>query len=364
MGPTIKKVFVGMSGGVDSSVTAALLVKQGLAVTGVFIKAWEPPTLANQPNICTWRDDRRDAMRVAAVLNIPFITIDLAKEYKTKVVDYMISEYQSGRTPNPDVVCNQEIKFGAFYTKAISLGADYVATGHYARLIFENSLNNYVLKKGVDSQKDQSYFLWNLTNNQLSKILFPIGHYQKNQVRSLAKKFNLPTAGKKDSQGLCFVGQLDIVDFLKENIPTKAGLVVDTAGTVIGEHQGVFFSTLGQRHGFTVTNKKSTAGPYYVIAKNIRDNILVVAQKEEIKTAKKNKTITISKANWISNQIPQKNKIYQAQLHYHGSLEPCHLEKINNVWQVNFKQGLSTVPAGQSLVIYDGDICLGGGIIA
>ena len=353
-----------MSGGVDSSVTAALLVKQGLAVTGVFIKAWEPPTLANQPSVCTWRDDRRDAMRVAAILNIPFITIDLTKEYKKEVVDYMIAEYQSGRTPNPDVVCNQSIKFGAFYDQAITLGADYVATGHYARSVFNKNLNEYVLKKGIDFEKDQSYFLWNLTSDKLSRVLFPVGNYHKDQVRNLARKFKLPTAVKKDSQGLCFIGQLDIVDFLKNNIPTKAGAVVNLAGEVIGEHQGVFFSTLGQRHGFIINKKKPNDGPYYVVAKDIVNNVLVVAQKQQIETKLEIKKIKLTKVNWINNRKPQPAKVYQAQLHYHGPLENCQIELIDNVWSANFNQALKIIPPGQSLVVYDNDICLGGGIIA
>src|SRR3972149_2581934 len=200
-----KMVFVGLSGGVDSSVTAALLKEQGYEVVGVFIKTWQPDFIE-----CTWPEERRDAMRVAAHLDIPFLTFDLEKEYKKEVGDYMVSEYRAGRTPNPDVMCNKEIKFGAFLQKALAMGADFVATGHYAEI--SQIRNVFSLKKSPDPSKDQSYFLWTLTQEQLAHILFPIGHFKKTEVRKLAKKFALPVAEKKDSQGICFLGDIDLKD--------------------------------------------------------------------------------------------------------------------------------------------------------
>jgi tRNA-specific 2-thiouridylase len=212
-----KRVFVGMSGGVDSSVSSALLKKAGFDVTGVFIKTWSPDFME-----CTWKDERLDAMRVCAKLDIPFITLDLEKEYKEKVADYMIEEYKKGRTPNPDVMCNKEIKFGAFFNWAMSRGADYVATGHYARTLKKKS-GEVMLSAGNDDNKDQSYFLWNIKKEHLDKTLFPVGHLEKSEVRKLAKKFNLPTATKKDSQGVCFLGKVDMKDFLEHYIRPKRG---------------------------------------------------------------------------------------------------------------------------------------------
>ncbi|MFC1802234.1 tRNA 2-thiouridine(34) synthase MnmA, partial [Patescibacteria group bacterium] len=243
-----KKVFVGMSGGVDSSVSAVLLKKQGYNVVGCFIKTWHPDFLP-----CTWKEDRLDAMRVCAFLEIPFIDIDLEKEYKEEVFQYMVSEYREGRTPNPDVMCNKKIKFGGFFKKAMSLGADFVATGHYARNVLRGGKQN--LMKGVDNNKDQTYFLWTLTQEKLEKIIFPIGHLEKKEVRKLAKKFNLPTAEKKESQGLCFVGKIEMKDFLKRFLEEKKGDVLNEKGEVVGWHEGAQYYTIGQRHGFIITKK-------------------------------------------------------------------------------------------------------------
>ena len=241
-----RKVYIGMSGGVDSSVSAALLKKAGYDVTGVFIKVWQPDWIN-----CTWKEDRMDAMRVAALLDIPFITLDLEKEYKEEVVDYMISEYRAGRTPNPDVMCNRYVKFGGFYDWAMKQGADYVATGHYAQVI------DGKLIAGNDKNKDQTYFLWTLNKEQLSKTIFPVGNIEKPEVRKLAKKFNLPNAEKKDSQGLCFIGKIDIKEFLSHYIDSKRGNVLNIEGEVIGEHDGSFFFTIGERHGFNILKKNT-----------------------------------------------------------------------------------------------------------
>ncbi|OHA59446.1 MAG: tRNA 2-thiouridine(34) synthase MnmA [Candidatus Vogelbacteria bacterium RIFOXYD1_FULL_46_19] len=342
-----------MSGGVDSSVAAALLVEQNYEVTGVFIKVWEPPNFS-----CTWRDDRRDAMRVAAQLSIPFITLDLSAEYKQGVVDYMIAEYQAGRTPNPDVMCNKTVKFGAFFNWARNEGVDYVATGHYAQIISKG--NQFELHAGLDPTKDQSYFLWSLAQTHLAHTLFPVGHYPKKEVRALAEKFQLPTATKKDSQGLCFIGKLNVKDFLKNFIEAKPGEVITESGEVVGRHDGVFFYTLGERHGFTVTQKTTAEKPYYIVAKDLDRNRLIVAtdpKSEEMVT----KTARLTNTNWNTSP-PASNKTYQVQLRYHGECLPVTLASTADGYVVSFVEPVLATP-GQSLVVYEGSQCLGGGII-
>ena len=374
---TSKTIFVGLSGGVDSAVSAALLKKQGYGVVGVFIKTWHPEFLE-----CNEEEERRDAMRVAALLDIPFLTFDLEKVYKKEVGDYMIAEYRAGRTPNPDVMCNKEVKFGAFLKKAIAMGADYVATGHYAKLR-RDSKNSPLypqagsdtdsfflsLLRGVDSSKDQSYFLWTLRQEQLKKILFPVGHLRKSDVRKLAKKFNLPVAEKKDSQGICFLGPVDLKEFLKHYIKEKKGEVIlvpsESEGgnkKVIGYHMGAVFHTLGERHGFTITKKSPNDGRYYIVSKNIKKNTLTVSQNP----LEGNSTILtnyrIEKTNWIA-EIPDSKKNYTAQIRYHGELLPCQVIcSTPSVAQVVFKKSVLVAP-GQSIVIYEKDVCLGGGIV-
>jgi len=352
------KVFVGMSGGVDSSVSAALLKQQGFNVVGVFIKAWEPEGFD-----CGWRDERRDAMRVAAQLDIPFIILDLSKEYKESVVDYMISEYQSGRTPNPDVMCNKSIKFGAFFKRAMNDGADYIATGHYAQVKINNN-GKYEMLAGIDDNKDQTYFLWTLGQEQLSKTLFPIGGIKKDEVRKLAEKFNLPTFDKKDSQGICFVGKLDLKEFLKGYMDEKPGDVLDEQGKKIGTHSGTLFLTLGERHGFTIDKKTPDEKPYYVIAKNIEQNTITVSHSPSSNS--NNKEVIIESVNWITSQTPDLSKTYQARICYRQPLQTCHLESCQGQFltmKVVFDEPLTSITPGQSLVLYDGEICLGGGVI-
>lgn len=389
-----------MSGGVDSSVSAALLKDQGFDVTGVFIKAWEPEGFD-----CGWREERRDAMRVAAQLNIPFITLDLSKEYKEAVVDYMIAEYKVGRTPNPDVMCNKAIKFGAFFKKAMAEGADFVATGHYARSARiadqrgrdadkrgRNSVDSnpqffipecqatssvvipahagiqaqdpeFQMLAGVDQNKDQSYFLWSLTQDHLAHTLFPVGDMEKPEVRKLAEKFNLPTKAKKDSQGICFVGKLDLKDFLKEFIEQKDGDVLDTKGKIIGSHHGVLFFTLGERHGFEIFKKTSNEEPLYVIAKDLKANTITVFNKPF--NGSNDKEITINSINWISGKVPDLTKTYQARIRYRQPLQSCRIAQSSSEGEflVTFDNPQPSISPGQSLVIYDGEICLGGGVI-
>lgn len=344
-------VFVGLSGGVDSAVSAALLKKQKYEVVGVFIKTWHPDFLE-----CNEEEERRDAMRVAAHLDIPFITFDFEEVYKKEVADYMISEYRAGRTPNPDVMCNKEVKFGAFLKKAVEMGADFVATGHYA----QNTEGNLI--KGKDETKDQSYFLWTLRQEQLGKILFPVGGFKKSEVRKLADKFKLPVSEKKDSQGICFLGEVDLKEFLKHYIDIKSGEVVNEQGEVIGTHEGVIFHTLGERHGFTITKKSPNDGPYYVVGKDLAKNILVVSQDKNISTKSQNLNINLENTNWI-NEIPRGDKKYTAQIRYHGDFLPCEIKILDSTKAViNFSKPV-LVASGQSIVLYDKDVCLGGGVV-
>ncbi|MCE9517675.1 tRNA 2-thiouridine(34) synthase MnmA, partial [Candidatus Nomurabacteria bacterium] len=322
MGKKINKtVFVGVSGGVDSSVSAALLKDQGYNVVGVFIRTWQPDFIE-----CTWRDERRDAMRVCAHLGIPFLECDAEDAYKKGVADYMIEEYKKGHTPNPDVMCNREVKFGVFWDFAKKHGADFIATGHYAQISRKqkvvSSKEILELEKGEDESKDQSYFLWTLTQDDLAHTLFPIGHLQKTEVRKLAEKYKLPTATKKDSQGVCFLGPLDMKDFLKHYIPEQKGDVVDENGKVIGYHDGAVFFTLGERHGFTITEHSTNGQSLYIVDKDIDKNTICVSprqglglssQKEyELYNVNLNLNVDVIKAN--------ENKEYTAQIRYHGEL--------------------------------------------
>jgi tRNA-specific 2-thiouridylase len=355
-----QKVFIGLSGGVDSSVSACLLKQAGFDVVGVFIKVWEPPAEL-LPVGCSWRDDRRDAMRVAALLDIPFLTLDLETEYKQDVVDYMIAEYQAGRTPNPDVMCNRQIKFGAFYNWARKQGADFVATGHYAQ-VHKNKDNIFELHMGVDQNKDQSYFLWTLSQAVLSHTMFPIGHLEKPKVRELAEKFKLPNADKKDSQGLCFVGQIDAKEFLQEFIDLKPGQVTNEAGEIIGTHDGVMFYTLGQRQGFTITKKTPNDEPFFVVGKNVTENILIVSH-QKLNGEVTNNQVSLKEVNWNTNQAPDIEKTYEVRGRYRQALKLGHLSLKNNLWQARVDDLVEPLTPGQSLVVYSDTQCLGGGII-
>lgn len=364
-------VFVGMSGGVDSSVSAYLLKEAGFRVVGCFITAWQPPFLD-----CSMEAERQDAMQVAAKLGIEFRTIDLAAAYKERVVDYMIREYEAGRTPNPDVMCNGEIKFGAFYDQAMADGADYVATGHYARLRRDETQNppshkategqgtkhKTQLLAGVDEHKDQTYFLWQIPAERLGKTLFPIGHLEKARVREIAAEAELPVADKKDSQGLCFLGQVDMRTFLQEFIETESGDVLNEAGDIIGSHEGAVLYTIGQRHGFQIQKKTPDSGPWYVTGKDTDKNIITVTEDNDESGATYNcKSVKLADTNWLGD-LPEGT--YQARIRYNQPLQSCIVSITDDEIKVEFDQPLRSVACGQSAVIYDGEQCLGGGIIS
>ncbi len=374
-----KKVFVGVSGGVDSSVSLALLKEQGFDVTGVFLKVWHPDFI-----LCDWREERRSAMRVCATLDVPFITLDCQIEYKQEVVDYMIREYSAGRVPNPDVFCNKYVKFGVFLKKAMEMGADFIATGHYAQvrtpysseLLIGQTLPltpikssdstelEYQLLESVDKNKDQSYFLYTLNQDQLSRALFPVGGMTKPEVRMLAKKFGLPTAEKKDSQGLCFIGKVDMKEFLLHYIKTLPGKVLNTQGEVIGEHDGAILYTIGERHGFRITKKSPNDPRYFVIAKDLEKNTITVADKEtESDKVYSAKEIVVKDLHFISGKEPQLPVRTSVRIRYRQEKQNCSLEKKSDGYHIIFDNPQNGVAVGQSTVLYDGEVCLCGGII-
>lgn len=341
-----KKVYVGMSGGVDSSVTAALLKEQGYDVTGVYMKNWSQ----DLPGfVCPWKEDYQDAKRVAVQLGIDFKLYDFEKEYRQKVVDYMVREYQAGRTPNPDIMCNQEVKFKLFLETALEDGADLIATGHYARV------KDGKLYTGKDKNKDQSYFLYRVSEDALKKCLMPIGGYEKSEIRQIAKRLGLATADKKDSQGICFVGKVGIKEFLLNELgPQKTGPIVDQAGKTIGEHDGAIFYTIGQRHGLNIGGGL----PYYVSRKDIKANTVYVTTDLE-DSELWHKDVTLEDSHWINNK-PADTKSYQARLRYRG---PLVSSKFTGK-KLSLKDEQRGLAAGQSAVVYDGDLVMGGGIIS
>ncbi|TAK59171.1 tRNA 2-thiouridine(34) synthase MnmA [Patescibacteria group bacterium] len=339
-------VFVGLSGGVDSAVSAYLLKKQGYKVVGAFIKGWEPDFLP-----CTGVRDRLEAMRVAAHLGIPFVTYDLSEEYKRGVVDYFVSEYKLGRTPNPDVMCNRVIKFGAFWEKAKADGADMIATGHYA-MKKELPTSNFQLLVSKDKEKDQTYFLWTLTKDDLAHSLFPVGGLEKTAVRSLALEANLPNASRADSQGLCFLGHVDMHAFLKRYLPTEIGVVRDENGKSIGNHDGIWFYTLGQRHGFGSLGGERL----YVVAKDRMKNELTVSTSSLGENAEKIFALT-NESSVDGSPLVGK---YLGRYRYRQTLLSVEIHD----GQASFDTP-QRIASGQSLVVYDqqGEIMHGGAII-
>lgn len=351
------KVFVGMSGGVDSSVAAALLKKKGYDVVGVFIKGWSDNRFFKDKTMCPWVTDQEDARRVAAHLGIPFYTFDFEKEYRKKVVEYMVKAYKAGITPNPDVMCNKEIKFGVFFEKARKLGADFVSTGHHARVVRRAGVAQ--LCAGKDVNKDQSYFLWTLTQKQLARTLMPVGEYTKEKVREMARDLNLPTAEKKDSQGLCFVGEVNVHDFLKSMIKPKKGKIVTTSGNVVGEHEGVMFYTIGQRHGI---GSPGGGMPYYVVDKDIQKNILYVGEGVGDAELYK-KEMDVAEYSWSAGKAPKFPCTCMARIRYRQPLQKCTVLKKKGKLHVVFAESQRAVTPGQSIVLYRGNIVIGGGVI-
>ncbi len=373
------KVALGMSGGVDSSLSAHLLVEQGYEVTGVYLECWRAPG-------CRTEEDRKDALAVALQLQIPFQVLDFKQAYKDKVVEYFFHEYERGLTPNPDVMCNKEIKFGLFYDWALENGFDYIATGHYAQIDSPSSPSSTTdsnqfqqLATSADEHKDQTYFLYRMNQNQLSHVLFPVGHLTKPEVREEALKRNLATATKKDSVGICFIGDINVHEFLKERLGENPGKVVDTAGHMIGEHQGLWFYTVGQRHGFTIfpntlieqsdgsTVDKHNIPPFYVIRKNPNKNELIVGFGAETYQ----ETFEVTDLHWITGQPKVTNLL--VRIRHTGHLLPCEIQfNSQNPQQLKVVLDKPTqgIAEGQSAVFYVANpystnfLCLGGGVIS
>lgn len=353
-----------MSGGVDSSVTAALLKQQGYDVTGVYMKNWAQDLPGFK---CPWREDLADAKRVAVQLGIPFKIFDFQREYKQKVVDYMIAEFEAGRTPNPDIMCNQEVKFKLFLETALEDGADMIATGHYAKIASDSKSKsqapNYKLLQAEDKNKDQTYFLYRVTEEALSKTLFPLGEMKKPEVRKKAAELGLVTAEKKDSVGICFVGEIGIKDFLKNFVKSKPGKIVEkTTGKAVGEHDGAIFYTIGQRHGLNVGGGM----PYYVIGKDMGKNEVYVTTNLSDENLWQ-KEFTVTDVHWIG-EAPTDDATLSVRTRHRAPLVQC---KITPVRQgrtltqmgVELEDEIRALTPGQSAVFYDGETCLGGGVI-
>jgi tRNA-specific 2-thiouridylase len=389
-----KRVVVGLSGGVDSSVTAYLLKEQGYEVIGMFMKNWhdDSVTISNE---CPWLDDSNDAMIVAQHLGIPFQAIDLSVEYKQRIVDYMFAEYQRGRTPNPDVLCNREIKFDIFLKAALKLGADYVATGHYARRgeIEVKGKKVYQLLAGKDPNKDQSYFLCQLTQEQLSRALFPIGELLKTEVRDIAKKAGLATAEKKDSQGLCFIGKVHLPDFLQQKLLPKKGKAIEIGadasvfkngksnsdiehltepfiftpelGNVIGEHNGAHYYTIGQRKGLNIGGKPK---PMFIIGTDTDKNVIYMGMGEDHPGLhRKGLFIPAADEHWVRPDLALKNgeqRNYMARIRYRQKLEPCTLHKRENGLYIIFETPQKAITPGQFAAWYEGEELIGSGVIS
>ncbi|MEY2640954.1 MAG: hypothetical protein RL150_347 [Candidatus Parcubacteria bacterium] len=343
---TKQRICVGVSGGVDSSVALALLKEQGHDVTGVFIKIWDP-----ELSQCDWRAEMQDAMRVCAQLDVPFRMVDLSDVYRSEVITYMIEAYTQGMTPNPDVMCNKAVKFGAFFTWAMEQGFDAVATGHYATVSATGEL-----RVAKDAAKDQSYFLWNVPKERLKKTRFPVGEYTKMDVRELAKRFNLPTANKADSQGLCFIGPVDVKTFLASRVQVSPGLVLATNGETIGTHKGALLYTLGERHGFSITTHDTARKPYYVVARDIHANTITVSREPRIDGAVR--SVLLQNTNWFEEGTDMR---VDAVIRYHGTRHPATLTRTADGALVVFDTPVPGVALGQSVVCYQGDVCVVGG---
>jgi tRNA-specific 2-thiouridylase len=353
-----KHIIVGMSGGVDSSVTALLLKEQGHHVEGVFMKNWEED---DTDTYCPASIDMADAQAVCDQLQIELHRVNFAAEYWERVFTHFLTEYQAGRTPNPDILCNKEIKFKAFLDFAKQRGADYIATGHYARCKNEN--NQFQLLKGLDPEKDQSYFLYALDQTQLRHSLFPVGELSKKTVRTIAKQHGFINHAKKDSTGICFIGERKFKQFLNTYLPAKPGLIETLEGTVLGRHDGLMFYTIGQRQGLQIGGqKKAMQAPWYVVDKNIDKNTLIVTQGTDHPSLFA-KTLWTNSLHWISDVPPQFPLNTYAKTRYRQQEQACIINQIEDLYRIDFTDAQRAVTPGQSVVFYQNDICLGGGII-
>ncbi len=354
------KVIVGLSGGVDSSVAALLLQQQGYQVEGLFMKNWEGD---DTDDYCPAREDMLDASAVADKLGIPLHIQNFSKQYWDRVFEYFLEEYAAGRTPNPDILCNKEVKFKAFLEHAISLGADYIATGHYARISRDEN-NQCHLLKGLDDNKDQSYFLYTLQQHQLQKSLFPVGELDKPEVRRIAQEAGFITHDKKDSTGICFIGERKFKDFLQRFLPAQPGEIIDDQGNVIGKHDGLMYHTLGQRKGLGVGGGHGKGNdPWYAADKDLKNNRLVAVQGKNHPLLQ-HPILVANTLDWVSGNCPELNQSIKAKIRYRQAEQACKIiEHENGKIVVQFDEPQTAVAPGQSVVFYDGKDCLGGGII-
>lgn len=353
--PKDTRVVVGMSGGVDSSVTAYLLKKQGYDVIGIFMKNWDD---TDEFGVCTATQDYEDVIRVCNQIGIPYYAVNFEKEYWDKVFTYFLDEYKQGRTPNPDVVCNKEIKFNAFLDHAMKLGADYIATGHYAQV--KEVDGEVKLLRGKDQNKDQTYFLNQISQDQIKKVMFPLGGYEKKEVREIAKEAGLATANKKDSTGICFIGERNFKEFLSEYLPAQPGQMETLDGKVMGKHDGLMYYTIGQRHGLGIGG---AGEPWFVCGKDLERNVLYVCQGFD-NEALYSDSIIATKVNWISDRPKPSTFHCTAKFRYR---QPDHGVTVtildNHRVRVDFDAPIRAVTPGQAVVFYDGEECLGGGTI-
>lgn len=356
--PKAKRVIVGLSGGVDSSVTALLLKKQGFQVEGLFMKNWQE----DDSKHCPATEDLADAAKVCENLKIPLHTINFSEEYWDNVFEHALAEYRLGRTPNPDILCNREIKFKTFLNYALSLGADYIATGHYAGIAANE--NTFLLHKAYDLNKDQSYFLYTLNQAALSKTLFPLAHLDKSVVRKLAMEAGFLNSAKKDSTGICFIGERKFKNFLNTYLPIQKGNMETPDGKVVAQHDGLMFYTLGQRQGLGIGgHQNGDNAPWYVVGKDLKRNVLVVAEGDNHPLLYGN-TLTAHQLHWVRGQAPETAFKCTAKIRYRQTEEPATVEmRDTETCVVTFENPQRAITPGQSVVFYQDTVCLGGGII-
>ncbi|MED1508008.1 tRNA 2-thiouridine(34) synthase MnmA [Bacillus proteolyticus] len=353
--PQETRVVIGMSGGVDSSVAALLLKEQGYDVIGIFMKNWDD---TDENGVCTATEDYNDVIEVCNQIGIPYYAVNFEKQYWDKVFMYFLDEYRAGRTPNPDVMCNKEIKFKAFLEHAIALGADYVATGHYARVAYMDG--EYKMLRGVDDNKDQTYFLNQLSQEQLSKTMFPLGELKKPQIREMATAAGLATAAKKDSTGICFIGERNFKDFLSNYLPAQPGVMQTLSGEVKGKHDGLMYYTIGQRHGLGIGGN---GDPWFAVGKNLKDNILYVDQGFHNELLYGDEVIATN-VGWVSNKAKETEFTCTAKFRYRQADNKVTVQIVDeNTVRILCDEPIRAITPGQAVVFYDGDECLGGATI-